>query len=86
MTIKTHKFNGRLYAIDFDDCVGICQPPDNSLPTIYFPHGLDSSRKSLEIVIHEAIHACYFDMPEDRVDILARDLSIFLWKLKYRKG
>ena len=84
MTIKTHKFNKVKYAIDTDKCDAICEPPANSLPTIFFPLGIDRTKASLERVLHEAIHACDFDMPENKVDMIAKDMANFLWRLGYR--
>ncbi len=83
-----HKFMGRKYLVDvFQPFEGICDPPD-VLPdrAIRLPNGLDGSRKSLIILIHEAIHACDWNKSEADVKRTAEDIGKLLWKLGYRRN
>lgn len=44
-------------------------------------------REKLEVMIHEALHACdYFKSSEKWVNAAARDISILLWKKGYRQS
>ena len=45
--------------------------------------GLDD--EELEILIHEMLHACFWDLDEEVVSEVGRDLSKALWKMGYRK-
>lgn len=41
--------------------------------------------EALEVLIHEAIHACHWDLAEEAVDETARDIAVMLWNLGYRR-
>lgn len=85
--IKTHIFRGKRYHIDLDSTVmGWCDTPaekKNLAIRIFKP--LHNTRESMELLLHEALHACFPDMPEKDVDLSAIDLSKFLWRLGYRR-
>lgn len=82
MKIKTHTFCGKTYKIYVGGLDGFTDT-DNS-------YGLVISRNlkekvGLETTIHEALHACCWSTPEEKVDKIAYDISRFLWRLGYRK-
>lgn len=39
----------------------------------------------MEVFIHEALHACIWDLDEETVYSTAEDISKFLWRLGYRR-
>lgn len=43
-----------------------------------------SKKVGLETAIHEALHACSWKTEEEKVDITAKDIARFLWRLGYR--
>ena len=79
--MKTATFNGRQYRITVDDLDGNCDT-DN-----YFWLIVErdlSKRVGLETAIHEALHACNWHAKEELVEVTARDIARFLWRLGYR--
>lgn len=97
--VKSHEFRGKRYAFKrmspsrikrvFSGprgkrTLGFCDPPDKKKKYIM----CDSSLKGLEeldVHIHEALHACYWDLNEEAVDVGSTDIAEFLWRLGYRK-
>lgn len=80
--IKTHTFNGRKYRIILDNLDGNCDT-DNDYWLIV---ERDLSKLvGFETVIHESLHACDWRMKEDKVNIIAKDIARFLWRLGYRR-
>lgn len=85
MEVKTATFNGVNYEIQLTDPVyGSCDPPQKAKPTIFVavkPH----TRKELEILLHESLHASCWAKSEDLVTQTAADLVRLLWRLGYRR-
>jgi len=42
-------------------------------------------KKGLSALIHESLHACFWDLEELAVDCAAEDIALFLWRLGWRK-
>ena len=83
--MKTAKFNGVRYEIDLEPIHGICDHPENKgLPCIRITNGFRPTQGTLELLIHEALHACNWHASEDKVEMTARDIARFLWRLGYR--
>ncbi len=88
--VKSHVFRGKRYAIKrvppskAKDYYGKCNPPDKPCKALVFDNTLKDKFK-LEIEIHEALHALFFDMSEETVTEAAEDLTKFLWRLGYRE-
>jgi hypothetical protein len=82
--ISSHVFCGRRYAVDTETCDGYC---DTSKPdyTIGFPGRLENHLRDLRLEIHEAIHACFPLMSEEKVTESSVDLARFLWRMGYRR-
>lgn len=82
---KMHTFCGVRYIIDVEPFTGWC---DTSLPKVRamrFPDGLSNDLESLDTEIHEALHACFPNLGEDRIKQSVEDLSRFLWRMGYRR-
>ena len=53
------------------------------------PHRLIRVRRSLkgqrrlEVILHEALHACLWDLDEEAIEETAHDLARLLWRLGY---
>jgi hypothetical protein len=66
---------------------GSCDPPD--LPgkeiLVAMQHNKDPYDE-LDTYLHEAAHACLWDLSEGAVDEVATSLSKFLWRLGYRRN
>jgi hypothetical protein len=61
---------------------GNCEPPNKKGRKINIPTG--HNPQSLEIQIHEALHACFWDLDDPSVDGAATSIGQFLWKLGWR--
>lgn len=88
MTIRTHTFRGKRYAISFPrklrGAFGQCDAPADPGKAIVVRRG-QSPLDELDTTIHEALHACHWDMSEDAVAQTATDVARFLWRLGYRR-
>ena len=62
---------------------GLCDPPDKPGKKITIDSGI-RGQKRLEILLHEGVHACSWDLDEDAVAEISDDLSRMLWRLGYR--
>jgi len=88
--VRTHSFRGRRYNIRFDRStlkrkeLGICDAPTaGKNKTIVIRPNLPG-RDRLDTIVHEALHACYWDMDEVAIDEAATDIAKLLWRLGYR--
>ena len=85
--IKTHIFRGKRFKIDLDPTVvGWCDTPQEKQQLslrIFRP--LTGKRDTMEVLIHESLHACFPDMTEKQVETSAADISKFLWRIGYRR-
>jgi hypothetical protein len=64
--------------------LGKCDNPNDSEKLMLIKMN-DYTLTGFEIAIHEALHACFFDMDEDAVERAGQDISRFLWRLGYRR-
>ena len=80
--IKTHTFNRRKYLIDIDRLDGMCNTYKKERELHIFCDL--ATQKGLETAIHEALHACKWNATEKNVEITAKDIARFLWRLGYR--
>jgi len=79
--VKTATFNGRKYHIIIDALDGNVDTDDKYWLIIE----RDLNHKiGLETAIHEALHACSWATQEGKVEMTARDIARFLWRLGYR--
>lgn len=81
--IKTHTFCGKKYDIHVGEKLDGFTDTDNHYGLVV-ERDL-KSRVGLETTIHEALHACSWSTPEDKVEKIAYDIARFLWRLGYRK-
>lgn len=49
-------------------------------------HAALRDETELETIIHEALHACLWDLDEEPIEETAESIASLLWKLGYRKG
>ena len=61
---------------------GNCEAPNKKGRKMNIPTG--HNPQSLEIQIHEALHACFWDLDDPSVDGAALSIGQFLWKLGWR--
>ncbi|MCE5185012.1 MAG: hypothetical protein LLF76_02680 [Planctomycetaceae bacterium] len=74
-----------MYQIDFEGCLASCDHPQKEgLPVIMFNFPVKGNQKTLELLIHEALHACDFKDSEEKVSTSAQDIARFLWRVGYR--
>ncbi len=83
--VKTHRFCGVKFDIDTEPQLGSCgDPTDHSRPCITLPRGVKGDKATLDILLHEALHACKWDAHEAKVEQTASDIAGFIWRLGYR--
>ena len=82
--MRTHTFCGKKYDLYIDEIDGLCDSPLEKEPNFVMPHGLKNTRKVLESLIDEALHACAFSKQEDLVLQTAHDTARLLWRVGYR--
>lgn len=89
--MKTHRFRSGLYAVDAacghcadEGMDGYCEvPKDGHHGCIGIADRLNPKRR-LIVCIHEALHAEFPHMSEDRVTETGEHIGAFLWRLGYR--
>jgi hypothetical protein len=62
---------------------GLCSDPSDKNKRIIVskkPQGIDR----LSVIIHEALHACLWDLDEEAIVETAGSISLMLWRLGYR--
>lgn len=81
-----HKFRGKNFSIlrAETDAGGECTDPNGYPRKMTIPIE-GASRYDLEVIIHEALHACLWDLDEEAVGEIAHDTSELLWRLDWRK-
>jgi len=67
-----------------NDCWGYCTDPSFSNRVIKV-HSQLTGDQELEFIIHEMIHACFWDLDEAVVKEVGQDLSKALWRMGYRR-
>ena len=87
--IQFHLFRGKRYRIKpyhvrRGGTAGYCDPPDKNGKAISIPIN-GSSSDDLDYIIHECLHACFWDLEEIAVERAADDISRLLWRLGWRK-
>jgi len=81
---KSHYFRGLKYRIHWrvpksKGAGGTCDPPKARNPAIEFHPDLKGLNK-LRVMIHEALHAEYWDLDEVAVDQGSCDIALLLWE------
>ena len=97
--VKSHVFRGKRYNIKWvppsklntkehkdkgETCFGVCNPPTRKGKSIKIDNTLKDFDK-LETIVHESLHAVFWDLDEYAVQDAAEDLAKLLWKLGYRE-
>lgn len=85
----SQNFRKRRYRVSFvrrmrSDRYGECDNPDLPNKGIRFSARVPE-RKFLKVALDEAIHACLWDLDNDSVDEIARDIAAFLHRLGFRR-
>lgn len=68
-----------------DPLYGDCSNPQYPDKMIRYYVGLTGQIR-LDILIHEMLHACFWDVREQGIEEAATDISRLLWRLGYRNG
>lgn len=63
---------------------GDCDSPKYKKPVIRIANDL-GEKLELEILVHEILHACFFDLDEEPVTQAAKDISKILRNFGYKK-
>jgi hypothetical protein len=86
--LKSHVFRGKKYKISLrkrmEKADGECDSPDAVRKTIRLSTSARPDRQ-LTVAVHEALHACLWDLSEDAIASTAESIGSFLWRLGYRQ-
>lgn len=79
---------GKSYQLQFvpkieQDARGMCDAPTAIGKRIRVLERLRGQDR-LSVLIHELLHACYWDMDEEAIHHPAEDIARILWRLGYR--
>ena len=89
-----HKLLGKYWNIEFvspsklqrdKKTQGDCDSPTAKNKTIRISNKL-TPKKEMEVIIHEALHACDWYKDEEWVETAAEDIARLLWKLGFTKS
>lgn len=95
--VRTHRFHGKLFAIDVDGFKGQTSMKHQDLPCIVIARPEVTMTKSLPFgdrkharlmfitLLHECLHASNWNKTEKVVDRTAVDIGNLLWRLGYRR-
>ena len=81
--IRSHIFCSKRWRIEWKKMrvnAGECEAPHERDKTIRLDPRL-TERQLLEVIIHEGLHACQWQLSEESVTETARDISRLLWRL-----
>jgi len=91
---SNHTFRGKRYRIttatirQLDGNDGDCDPPTEPEKLIRVNRALlkpENERELLEVLIHEAIHVCQWDLKEDAVEATGKAVADLVWRSGYRR-
>lgn len=85
MSVKTHTFNGTKYKIDISDPIdGMCDHPKNiGKPELRVFADL-TTKKGMESLFHEMLHASCWSASEEKVTRTAKECIDLAWRLGFR--
>lgn len=78
---------GKVWRLEFCDRLsdrGRCDSPTTKAKAIRVWSGL-KGQEELEVLLHEMLHAAFWQVDEEFIDGSARDISAALYRLGYRK-
>lgn len=81
------KILGREWELKYCDNLstrGLCDSPTTINKKIRIWKGL-KDREELEVLLHEMLHAAFWQIDEEFIDEASKDISIVLDKLGYKK-
>jgi len=87
--MHSHMFRGKRWVIKRKSIkkrtkfAGTCERPTTPNKTIVLDKDLKEDAL-LETAIHEALHACLWDLDEETVEDVGRDIARFLRRLNFR--
>ena len=85
--LRSHRFRGRLWHLSArkpKGLAGVCEAPTLPNRSMYIPQQ-GGTLEHLETTLHEALHACFYDLDEESVEETARSMATLLWRLQWRK-
>lgn len=79
------RLRDKYFRLEFDKMPktadGLCSMADR---TIRIRKSLRGERQ-MEVIIHELLHGCHWDLDEQAITETAEDVARVLWRLGYRK-
>jgi len=82
-----HRFRNKQYLIKScksKDYLGYCESPKIKNPKLCIDENL-KDKELLRIIIHESLHACLYDLDEDSVDEISRQIASIVKKFGFKQ-
>lgn len=81
----THDFRGKPYSVQFTRRLpkGTQGDTHEQKRRIRLLKGIKCPQRQLEVAIDEALHACCWDLDNDVVDEIAKDVQLYLTRLGF---
>lgn len=83
VVIRNKAYNLQFVPKIENDALGICDAPTAKAKRIRIKSKL-RGEKRLSVLVHELLHACYWDMDEEAIHYAADDIARVLWRVGYR--
>lgn len=87
--VYRHSFRGKVWKIEpwakGLRCCAKCDSPYDKNKTIRISKNMEGVER-IEAIVHEGVHACFWDIDEDAVDEAAKSIATLLWRMGYRCG
>lgn len=85
MNVKLRNNTWKLVRTDLGSSVrGEIDPPSYVKKSIRLSTRLRKQQEMLEVLLHECLHGCFWDLDEDVIDKAALDISRVMYKLGAR--
>lgn len=85
MKIKLRKTTWDLIKTDLAPSVrGQIDPPSYTKRQLKISNKLKSDKEILEVLLHECLHGCFWDLDESAIEAAALDISKLLYQLGAR--
>jgi hypothetical protein len=80
------KFRGVDVQVFLGDLFGLFVPKQgHDTGYMYIRSSHCTEKELLETIIHESLHACYYEIPDELVRLAAIDITELLWRVGYRR-
>lgn len=82
----THRFRNEDVKVFIGDLHGLFVPKqEHDTAYMYIRSSHITEKELLENIMHESIHACFYEIPDSLVQKAGQEITELLWRLGYRR-